>query len=322
MKYALVVGVLLGACGRQSNRENASPAPAVQAEVTAPAEQLAAEPSPSDLVPIPAATAADYRYTMAQSFELGDFSYEVTQKSVEIRVGRRPLMITAADGARFVVVRFRETNNGNETATVMASQMKLEDEAGRRFAPSSQAMAAIAMSESRGNLIAAELQPGLTHASSVVFEAPAPVADQAGLVLLVPQRGLLGRQEARVLLVSATTLAHIQVLRAEQLVLQKLVAGDRDAALRTMLPQDRTAMSAHERWWDCPRAFAAAEGAHDSRAVELEGDIATIVTRKWQGGRWRSERDPEMRTIARRHEDHFRFVRWECRNLGPADSGG
>ncbi len=138
-----------------------------------------------------------YESVLNEPFAVGDFSYVVRSVSRFNKIGRGPLARTASEGAKFVIVDFDETNNGNETATVTTSAMQIVAD-GKTFRASSNAMTALAMS-GRNELLLAELQPGLAHRGKVAFEMPIHAAD-GFMVLVVPERGVLGRRRQRVAL--------------------------------------------------------------------------------------------------------------------------
>ena len=132
-------------------------------------------------------------YAVGQAVTVGDTTVTVTEVTSAQRVGGEFVNHTAGTGAALVLVRYSETNNGNETLTVLGSPFKLVDAEDRRFEPSSRAEGAVAAQE---NLeILPQLQPGLAHDGVAVFEVPEAVA-RGSVRIEFTERGFLGSDTA------------------------------------------------------------------------------------------------------------------------------
>lgn len=160
------------------------PAPAAPG-TTAPSAP--APPPPPEPEPEPT-------LTLHQSFDVGSFSYEITEVSTASRLGSRFVREEPAAGALFLVVNYTETNNGTETHTGAGSPIRFRDSQGRTYQTSSRAQTAILMSQrSRrgGGGLLPQLQPGIAHEGVTAFEIPESSASGVG-TLVVSERGLLG----------------------------------------------------------------------------------------------------------------------------------
>jgi hypothetical protein len=136
---------------------------------------------------------------VGQTFTLGVFSYTVTGVEAVREISGALLSETAGPGAAFVVVRYEIINNSKETATALADDFEIVDGKDRHFRRSSQATTTYAMSGGDKDLFATELHPGVHRPSVQIFEVPEEELI-AGVVLPVPEKGLLGGGEVRVAL--------------------------------------------------------------------------------------------------------------------------
>ena len=199
-------GLVLAVTGRQSRPSGPGvETPPTQVQQAAPSSVPASASSsgPAAYQPpptvVPAVTQRDYDFPLGEPFHLGTFSYVFTGVDLEDAVGNRFARQRATDGAVFLLVRYTETNLGNETATVLAGMnMRVTDAQGRTFRPSSNAMTALAMSGA-ADLLASELQPGIRQRSVVAFEVPQDSA-RSRLILSLDERGFLSTGQKRVLL--------------------------------------------------------------------------------------------------------------------------
>ncbi len=109
---------------------------------------------------------------------------------------------SASPGAIFLAVRYEITNDGKETATVLADDFELVDSHGRKYRASSKATTAFIMAGGDKDLALTELQPGVTKASVQLFEVPAEDSHVGtdGTKLRVPEKGIGGSGEAVVIL--------------------------------------------------------------------------------------------------------------------------
>jgi hypothetical protein len=134
-------------------------------------------------------------HTVGQPVRNGPTTVTVREVSTAGRVGNDIFNEQAGGNATFVVIRYNEINNGNETLTVVGSPFKLIDAQGRRFEPSSRAESAVAVSESLE--ILPQLQPGIEASGVAVFEVPRDAA--TGTVTLeFTERGFLGTAVERI----------------------------------------------------------------------------------------------------------------------------
>lgn len=135
---------------------------------------------------------------LGQDFKLGDFTYNVKKVTVSSSVGSGLAAKRATDGAQFVVVDFTIRNDSNETATVLSDDFVIEDSQARQFRPSSDGNAALAMSSDK-DLAVSELQPGVARSMQTAFEMP-DAAAKGVIVLVIPEKGILGSDTARITL--------------------------------------------------------------------------------------------------------------------------
>jgi hypothetical protein len=70
---------------------------------------------------------------MAQSVRVDDLLYHVEDVDICSWVGDTRTFITAPPDARFIVVMYRVTNEGNESESEPYENMEIEDSGGRRF---------------------------------------------------------------------------------------------------------------------------------------------------------------------------------------------
>ena len=93
---------------------------------------------------------------------------------------------TQADGM-FYVLHLVAMNNDKETHDVTTLLMKLVDDQGREFDPSSEAALALAMAgDKNAQAFSAQVQPGVIKKVTLVYDAP---ADASGLHLKIPAGG-------------------------------------------------------------------------------------------------------------------------------------
>jgi hypothetical protein len=177
--------VVIGALG--SGEQAASGDTVASPAASAPAAQAAE--------PVNAAPAEPSGYAVGEQFKLGDFSYKVKGHRVRARIGKNQfLRQKASPGAKFVVVTFEETNEGDETHVGLGSNLTLRDSQGREFRPSSRGEMALASS----SMGIPELQPGLMRSAATAFEVPEAVANQEGLIVVVNERGTFAGGTAQV----------------------------------------------------------------------------------------------------------------------------
>lgn len=150
--------------------------------------------SPSSGGAAPAASV----HGLDDEFSVGDFSYQITKISSRRRVGNRLVSQTASEGAVYVVVEYRERNDGDTQYQGMGDPVgTLRDARGRNFTPTPEATTALAMSGREGGM--QSLPPGIWRSGVVAFEVPEDVA-QGEVDLIVTGRGLFsgGREVVRV----------------------------------------------------------------------------------------------------------------------------
>jgi len=186
LRIALLAEFAVG-CGPDETSSNQAPP---VSPIPAPAvDPVALEP------PRPSAV------HLGDSFTLGQFEYVITRTRPARQLGTRSQRQESSPGATFFLVDYTEKNIGRETVVGLSNNMRLLDQEGRSFSPSSRAMVALQM-ERGGELFLAELHPGLTRNATVAFEVPEEVSQQPLLKLDVGERGLLGSRRTEVLLAS------------------------------------------------------------------------------------------------------------------------
>jgi hypothetical protein len=134
-------------------------------------------------------------HAIGTAIENGPTTVTVTEVTTAERVGNEIFNETAAASAIFVVVRFTEKNNSNETLTVLGTPFKLVDAQGRRFEPSSRAESAFALAE--GIEIIPQIQPGIDSRGVAAFEVPREAAT-GNVTLEFTERGFLGSSIERI----------------------------------------------------------------------------------------------------------------------------
>lgn len=135
-------------------------------------------------------------YGLRDTFQLGDYQYQVTNVSTRSIIGGPYINERASDGAVFVVVSYSIENLTTESQTVASDDTELIDARGRTFTPSSAANTAL-LTEDGKDFILSELQPGLPRYMKTAFELPRTSLDGT-LTLVVPEKGLFNSGEARV----------------------------------------------------------------------------------------------------------------------------
>lgn len=127
----------------------------------------------------------------------------MTGGTVGDRVGGSYARVRASPGAVFVIVNYTERNDGAETRTAMGSPFTLDDQHGHTFRPATRAETALAMSGRHADPFP-QLQPGIAHQATTVFEVPDTIRSAA---LVVHERGFDG---ARIGIVNINVPAHVR----------------------------------------------------------------------------------------------------------------
>jgi hypothetical protein len=147
--------------------------------------------------PSASAPAAMNELNLGDEFKLGNFKYRVFSTDRRPTVGNNEFFRTAASsGATFLVVSYSIENCSNESQTVMAEDFILIDASGRKFKPSTKASTALLAGDDHDFLVS-QLQPGIPRSMKTAFEVPVSAANSE-MTLIVPEKGLWGRGEARV----------------------------------------------------------------------------------------------------------------------------
>jgi Domain of unknown function (DUF4352) len=141
---------------------------------------------------------ADGKIRQFQKFRLGDFSYEIKRCEIRARLGPEFLSAKPGAGAVFLVVRFAISNETKKTETVVSDDFTLRDEQGREFSPASSALMALMMEGENKDFLLSEIQPGVEKESITAFEIP-KTALSTKLLLIVPEKGLLGSKTVEVI---------------------------------------------------------------------------------------------------------------------------
>jgi hypothetical protein len=140
---------------------------------------------------------ADGKIRQFQRFRLGDFTYEIRRCEVRTRLGSEFAPAKPSAGAVFLVVRFAIANETKKTETVLSDDFTLRDGQGREFSPASNALTALMMGGENKDFLVSEIQPGVEKESLTAFEIP-KAALSTNLVLIVPEKGLLGSKTVEV----------------------------------------------------------------------------------------------------------------------------
>jgi hypothetical protein len=127
---------------------------------------------------------------LGETFQLGEFSYMVTEVKTAKNLGNQFMKEEAGEGATFLIVYFTIRNDGKETATVMKDDFEIRDTQDRTFRSSSNANTALAMSNDDDFMIS-ELQPGLQKTTATAFEVPEDVIAN-NFDIVVPEKGWTG----------------------------------------------------------------------------------------------------------------------------------
>jgi hypothetical protein len=135
------------------------------------------------------------QHAVGETWQLGDFSYQVTGVEARTRIGNRYMGRTAAPGTVFVLVNYVETNNSSETATGLSDTCQVQDSQNRTFHPSSEVQTALMMAGGNHDLGISQLQPGVPHSTTAGFEMPANAISGAAINLVFHERGLLGSRQ-------------------------------------------------------------------------------------------------------------------------------
>jgi hypothetical protein len=148
------------------------------------------KPSPEEL--------ADGKIRQFQKFRLGDFSYQIKRCELRARLGNQFFLVKPEADAVFLVVRFTIANETKKTETVLSDDFTLRDGQGREFSPASKALTALMMEGENKDFMVSEIQPGVEKESLTAFEIP-KTALSTKLLLIVPEKGLLGSKTVEVL---------------------------------------------------------------------------------------------------------------------------
>jgi hypothetical protein len=137
----------------------------------------------------------DGAHAVGAAVENGQTTVTVSEVTTAERVGNDIFNESAGATSIFVVVRYVEKNNSNETLTVLGTPFKLVDGQGRRFEPSSRAQSALALAEDIE--ILPQLQPGIESRGIAAFEIPRDAAT-GEVTLEFTERGFLGSAIERI----------------------------------------------------------------------------------------------------------------------------
>jgi hypothetical protein len=119
-----------------------------------------------------------------EPFDLGDYTYCITDAFVSNRVGGAYLGQSPEENARYVIVQFTIRNNTKGTKEVLADDFKLQDSQDRVFTIDSDANIYVGH-----DFLLRELQPGITKKARCVFQIPVEALD-GRLQLIVPKKQL------------------------------------------------------------------------------------------------------------------------------------
>lgn len=201
-------------------------------------------------------------HNLGEPFTLGPFSYKITSRSFSSSVGKRFSRMNAPTGSEFLIVRYEETNQGNETVTVIEGTMEFVDSKGRTFRPDSKAMSHLAISGDV-DIAITELHPGVTRQSVVAFQIPEGIRDG---VLIVKERGMVSTGKSRVLLEThQTELAMPAAVIADSVILPQLEKRRFGKIREFMAPEDSSKVSdaTMEEWAVVATEAKASRGNRD-----------------------------------------------------------
>lgn len=185
-----------------------------------PGGEPSQRPAPAANLPIPK------NFKMGEWFTLGEFDYRIENASVSRSVvNSDPLGNAVSDAilssvekeansglagltnvgkeiesnSRFLIVRYVIRNNGSKPHVILADDFKVEDGKGRHFTPDAEVTAKLVETTDKSTVVE-ELQPGIERRTVQGFRIPADIAN-GRLTLTIPEKGILGKSEAQVVLV-------------------------------------------------------------------------------------------------------------------------
>lgn len=139
-------------------------------------------------------------HSIGDRFVLGSFAYTIHGVSTSDTIGDPDTFgERATSGGTFLIIDFTIENLGKESTTVISDDFELLDPTGRKFTTSSDATTALLTVDKGKDFLLSELQPGLPVRTRTAFEIPRG-AFVSGLALIVPEKGVFGSKESRVLL--------------------------------------------------------------------------------------------------------------------------
>lgn len=141
-------------------------------------------------------TKQEEKLKLGDSFRLGDFGYVIHDVQTTRKIGNRFISKEASTNASFVIVSFEIENFSNETETVLTDDIKIKDQRGRTFSPSSDANTALSMSIDK-DFILSQLQPNIAKSTKTVFEVPTQVVN-SGFTIIIPEKGFWGSDQAKI----------------------------------------------------------------------------------------------------------------------------
>jgi len=119
---------------------------------------------------------------VGDTFDLGDFRYQVTSIVPAQQVGRSFTKSKASPNATYLVVDYQIATNQNETTLVVANDIVMRDSKGRTFRSATQPTTSAALEKGIDQLLS-ELQPGIPRAQVAVFEVPNDALERIDLVI-------------------------------------------------------------------------------------------------------------------------------------------
>jgi len=111
-------------------------------------------------------------YSLGDSIQAGDFTWKITKVSTASQVGEEiygTLMGEKADGI-FLILDVEVSNTGKSAQYLMDSFVKLVDEQGREFSPSTSA--AFYLKPQGSALMFDQINPGITKKGKIVYDVP------------------------------------------------------------------------------------------------------------------------------------------------------
>ncbi len=107
-------------------------------------------------------------YSIGDSIQAGDFTWEITKSSTAKTIGSNPYLKTEASGI-YIILDVEVENTGKSAKYLMDSYLKLVDDQGREFSPDTSAAFYL---DSNQVLMFEQVNPGIVKKGKIVFDVP------------------------------------------------------------------------------------------------------------------------------------------------------